>query len=252
MEETASYTAVRFHYSKAPQWITAIPFLYIIGDWYEKTALLMFCVMLCGIVGCRVYGRKGHAKKLHKNMLNLMLRKDLFANAVDLDRQTPRWRQAHRLHNNACVSRVRNTAVIYKISSQRYDRFCRQNQNGENRWKPDKGYEIFQLLLSGIRCGTFGNCRWLRKETSKGTEKTTACAGFHRCQIFSVFLLWWFRCGQNLRLHKTAPRSDLMAAVGTPVVAVESERLKLWAGTGTAVGESDPFCRQKRYWYYAT
>lgn len=52
-----------------------------------KNCSVCFLRNACGIVGCRVYGRKGHTKNYIK-YVEFNVTKDALQNAVDLDIQT--------------------------------------------------------------------------------------------------------------------------------------------------------------------
>jgi len=79
-----------------------------------------------------------------------------------------------------------------------------------------------------------------KKKLQKALKKTTACAGFHRLPNL-------FRIPAMMILVRSEPTATQDRTWGMTLWRLSAhllwrlsrERLKLWAGTGTAVGESE-------------
>ena len=128
----------------------------------KKLLCVFFCVMLAALSAVVFTGGKDTQKNYIK-YVEFNVTKDALQNAVDLDIQT---------HDNDrhtdCITMLAYLGAKYGGDFTKYKysdmtAFADKIKNGETV----ENLTIFQLLLSGIQCGTFGNCRRLQKRNFK-------------------------------------------------------------------------------------
>lgn len=192
----------------------------------KKLLCVFFCVMLAALSAVVFTGGKDTQKNYIK-YVEFNVTKDALQNAVDLDIQT---------HDNDrhtdCITMLAYLGAKYGGDFTKYKysdmtAFADKIKNGEtveNLTKDMKYFNYYSQAYSAALSGIVGD---YKKETSNGTEKDY---GYTRPHL----------------------GHDLMAAVGTPVVAVESGTVEImgwnrYGGWRIGIRSAD----KKRYWYYA-
>lgn len=166
--------------------------------------------------------------------------KDALQNAVDLDIQT---------HDNDrhtdCITMLAYLGAKYGGDFTKYKysdmtAFADKIKNGEtveNLTKDMKYFNYYSQAYSAALSGIVGD---YKKKLQTALKKTTACAGFHRLpnpfRIPAMMI--------SVRSEPTATQDRTSVTILWRLSAhllwrLSRERLKLWAGTGTAVGESE-------------
>lgn len=166
--------------------------------------------------------------------------KDALQNAVDLDIQT----HDDDRHTD-CITTLAYLGAKYGGDFTKYKYgdmtdFADKIKNGEtveNLTKDMKYFNYYSQAYGAALSGIVGD---YEKETSNGTEKDYGLSGFHRLpnpfRIPAMMI--------SVRSEPTATQDRTWGMILWRLSAhllwrLSRERLKLWAGTGTAVGESE-------------
>ena len=166
--------------------------------------------------------------------------KDALQNAVDLDIQT----HDDDRHTD-CITMLAYLGAKYGGDFTKYKYndmtdFADKIKNGDTVENLTKDMKYFITTLRH----TVRHFRELsaitKKKLQKALKKTTACAGFHRLpNLFRIPAMMI-----SVRSEPTATQDRTWGMILWRLSAhlswrLSRERLKLWAGTGTAVGESE-------------
>lgn len=205
----------------------------------KKLLCVFFCVMLAALSAVVFTGGKDTQKNYIK-YVEFNVTKDALQNAVDLDIQT----HDDDRHTD-CITMLAYLGAKYGGDFTKYKYsdmtdFADKIKNGEtveNLTKDMKYFNYYSQAYGAALSGIVGD---YEKETSKALKKTTACAGFHRLPNL-------FRIPAMMILVRSEPTATQDRTWGMTLWRLSAhllwrlsrERLKLWAGTGTAVGESE-------------
>ena len=159
--------------------------------------------------------------------------KDALQNAVDLDIQT----HDDDRHTD-CITMLAYLGAKYGGDFTKYKYsdmtdFADKIKNGETVENLTKDMKYFNYYFRELSVIT-------KKKLQKALKKTTACAGFHRLpNLFRIPAMMI-----SVRSEPTATQDRTSVMILWRLSAhllwrLSRERLKLWAGTGTAVGESE-------------
>ena len=207
----------------------------------KKLLCVFFCVMLAALSAVVFTGGKDTQKNYIK-YVEFNVTKDALQNAVDLDIQT----HDDDRHTD-CITTLAYLGAKYGGDFTKYKYsdmtdFCRQNQkSAETVENLNKGYEIFQTTTLRHTVRHFRELSMItKKKLQKALKKTTACAGFHR--LPNLFRIPAMMISVRSEPTVTQDRTSVMILWRLSahlLWRLSRERLKLWAGTGTVVGESE-------------
>lgn len=218
----------------------------------KKLLCVFFCVMLAALSAVVFTGGKDTQKNYIK-YVEFNVTKDALQNAVDLDIQT----HDDDRHTD-CITMLAYLGAKYGGDFTKYKYgdmtdFADKIKNGEtveNLTKDMKYFNYYSQAYGAALSGIVGD---YEKETSKGTEK-----GYGLCWLSPIAKSFPYSCYDDFGAVRTYGYTrphlghDLMVAVGTPVVAVESGTVEImgwnrYGGWRIGIRSAD----KKRYWYYA-
>ena len=186
----------------------------------KKLLCVFFCVMLAALSAVVFTGGKDTQKNYIK-YVEFNVTKDALQNAVDLDIQT----HDDDRHTD-CITTLAYLGAKYGGDFTKY-----------------KYGDMTDISITTLR-HTVRHFRELsvitKKKLQKALKKTTVCAGFHRLpNLFRIPAMMI-----SVRSEPTATQDRTWGMILWRLSAhllwrLSRERLKLWAGTGTAVGESE-------------
>ena len=187
----------------------------------KKLLCVFFCVMLAALSAVVFTGGKDTQKNYIK-YVEFNVTKDALQNAVDLDIQT----HDDDRHTD-CITMLAYLGAKYGGDFTKYKYsdmtdFADKIKNGEtveNLTKDMKYFNYYSQAYGAALSGIVGD---YEKETSKGTEKD-----YGLCWFSPIAKSFPYSCYDDFGAVRTYGYTrphlghDLMAAVGTPVVAVE-------------------------------
>ena len=218
----------------------------------KKLLCVFFCVMLAALSAVVFTGGKDTQKNYIK-YVEFNVTKDALRNAVDLDIQT----HDDDRHTD-CITMLAYLGAKYGGDFTKYKysdmtAFADKIKNGEtveNLTKDMKYFNYYSQAYSAALSGIVGD---YKKETSNGTEKDYGLCWFSPiAKSFPYSCYDDFGAGRTYGYTRPHLGHDLMAAVGTPVVAVESGTVEImgwnrYGGWRIGIRSADKI----RYWYYA-
>lgn len=218
----------------------------------KKLLCVFFCVMLAALSAVVFTGGKDTQKNYIK-YVEFNVTKDALQNAVDLDIQT----HDDDRHTD-CITMLAYLGAKYGGDFTKYKHgdmtdFADKIKNGETVESLTKDMKYFNYYSQAYGAALSGIVGDYEKETSKGTEKD-----YGLCWFSPIAKSFPYSCYDDFGAVRTYGYTrphlghDLMAAVGTPVVAVESGTVEImgwnrYGGWRIGIRSAD----KKRYWYYA-
>lgn len=205
----------------------------------KKLLCVFFCVMLAALSAVVFTGGKDTQKNYIK-YVEFNVTKDALQNAVDLDIQT----HDDDRHTD-CITTLAYLGAKYGGDFTKYKYgdmtdFADKIKNGEtveNLTKDMKYFNYYSQAYGAALSGIVGD---YEKETSKGTEKD-----YGLCWFSPIAKSFPYSCYDDFGAVRTYgyTRPHLVMTLwrlsAHLLWRLSRERLKLWAGTGTAVGESE-------------
>ena len=220
--------------------------------WGRVCTAVLILSLLAGAVAVVFTGGKDSQKNYIK-YVEFNVTKDALQNAVDLDIQT----HDDDRHSD-CITTLAYLGAKYGGDFTKYKYsdmtdFADKIKNGEtveNLTKDMKYFNYYSQAYGAALSGIVGD---YEKETSNGTEKD-----YGLCWFSPIAKSFPYSCYDDFGAVRTYGYTrphlghDLMAAVGTPVVAVESGTVEImgwnrYGGWRIGIRSAD----KKRYWYYA-
>lgn len=205
----------------------------------KKLLCVFFCVMLAALSAVVFTGGKDTQKNYIK-YVEFNVTKDALQNAVDLDIQT----HDDDRHTD-CITMLAYLGAKYGGDFTKYKYgdmtdFADKIKNGEtveNLTKDMKYFNYYSQAYGAALSGIVGD---YEKETSKGTEKDYGLCWLS--PIANLFRIPAMMISVLSEPTATQDRTSVMILWRLSahlLWRLSRERLKLWAGTGTAVGESE-------------
>lgn len=205
----------------------------------KKLLCVFFCVMLAALSAVVFTGGKDTQKNYIK-YVEFNVTKDALQNAVDLDIQT----HGDDRHTD-CITTLAYLGAKYGGDFTKYKYsdmtdFADKIKNGETVENLTKDMRYFNYYSQAYGAALSGIVGDYEKETSKGTEKDYGLCWFS--PIAKSFRIPAMMI--SVRSEPTATQDRTWGMILWRLSAhllwrLSRERLKLWAGTGTVVGESE-------------
>ena len=199
----------------------------------KKLLCVFCCVMLAALSAVMFTGGKDTQKNYIK-YVEFNVTKDALQNAVDLDIQT----HDDDRHTD-CITTLAYLGAKYGGDFTKYKysdmtNFADKIKNGETVENLTKDMKYFNYHSQAYGAALSGIVGDYEKETSNGAEKGYRLPNPFRIPAMMI----------SVRSEPTATQDRTSVTILWRLSAhllwrLSRERLKLWAGTGTAVGESE-------------